>query len=253
MVASGGTSAVDLVILGSAVIPPIVAILVVWLAWRWAKRESAAEVPSLQGATMLSENLELLDWKRRIFELYAEIRAADEPEAAWLRWREVRDELFRSHPQSPLPESQRAGFAGVPYFPYDPALRVLAEVEPTEPESLRIAGSAGSLVTFTRFGRALFDLAGERRALELYWLEGYGGGIFVPFRDATAGAETYGAGRYLLDSVKGADLGTEDGRLVLDFNFAYNPSCSYDDRWACPLSPPANRLPVPVRAGEKTA
>jgi uncharacterized protein (DUF1684 family) len=87
--------------------------------------------------------------------------------------------------------------------------------------------------------------------LELYWLEGYGGGVFLPFRDATAGAETYGAGRYLLDTVKGSDLGMQDGRLVLDFNFAYNPSCSYDDRWACPLAPPANRLEAVIRAGER--
>ena len=86
-------------------------------------------------------------------------------------------------------------------------------------------------------------LAGSECELELYWLDAYGGGMFVPFADATSGDETYGAGRYLLDTVKGADLGTEDGRLVLDFNLAYNPSCSYDPRWACPLSPPANRLP----------
>jgi uncharacterized protein (DUF1684 family) len=196
---------------------------------------------------------ELLDWKRRIFELYAEIRVAPDPEAAWLRWREVRDGLFRTHPQSPLPEEMRAGFGGVAYFPYDPASRVLAEVEPAEPESVLLAGSAGSTVAFTRFGRARFALAGERLSLELYWLEGYGGGIFVPFGDATNDAESYGAGRYVLDSVKGADLGMEHGRLVLDFNFAYNPSCAYDPRWACPLCPPPNRLRLPVRAGERFA
>ena len=89
--------------------------------------------------------------------------------------------------------------------------------------------------------------------LELYWLEGYGGGLFLPFADATRGTETYGAGRYLLDTVKGADLGAEDGRLVLDFNFAYNPSCSYDDRWACPLTPSPNRISAPIRGGERYA
>jgi hypothetical protein len=87
--------------------------------------------------------------------------------------------------------------------------------------------------------------------LELYWLTSYGGGLFLPFADATSGTETYGAGRYLLDTVKGADLGQEEGRLVLDFNFAYFPSCAYDPRWTCPLAPPANRLSVPVRAGER--
>jgi uncharacterized protein len=186
--------------------------------------------------------LELLDWKRRIFELYSEVRRAASPEAAWQHWRDVRDELFRSHPQSPSP-----GYEGVAYFPYDPALRFLAEVEPAEPESLEIAGSAGSLTRFTRFAIARFSLG----ALELYWLEGYGGGVFLPFGDRTNRRETYGAGRYLLDTVKGSDLGTEDGRLVLDFNFAYNPSCSYDDRWACPLTPAANRLGIEIRAGER--
>jgi uncharacterized protein (DUF1684 family) len=196
---------------------------------------------------MLDETLDLLDWKRRIFELYAEIRCAADPAQAWLRWRAVRDELFRSHPQSPLPVQRRAQFDAVDYFPYDPGLRFAVEVEPVEPEPLRIAGRSGSRIRFTRFGVVDFELG----RLELYWLEGYGGGVFLPFADATSGTETYGAGRYLLDSVKGADLGTDDGRLVLDLNFAYNPSCSYDDRWACPLAPPANRLAVEVRAGER--
>ena len=91
----------------------------------------------------------------------------------------------------------------------------------------------------------------RRLALEVSWLPGYGGGAFLCFRDATSGKESYGGGRYLLDTVKGADLGERDGRLVLDFNFAYNPSCCYDPGWVCPLAPPANRLPVPVEAGER--
>jgi uncharacterized protein (DUF1684 family) len=196
---------------------------------------------------MPDDVLDLLDWKRRIFELYAEIRRAPDPARAWLRWREVRDELYRAHPQSPLPEEARGSFGGVPYFPYDPGLRFLAEVEPAERRSLEISGSAGSRIRFTRFALARFELGD----LELYWLEGYGGGVFLPFGDATSGVETYAAGRYVLDTVKGSDLGMDGGRLVLDFNFAYNPSCSYDTRWACPLTPPANRLSVPVRAGER--
>jgi uncharacterized protein len=185
--------------------------------------------------------LELLDWKRRIFQLYAEVRAS-EPRAGWKRWCDVRAQLFRDHPQSPSP-----GYASLAYFDYDPALRFLADVEPMEEQLLEIPGSAGSLTRFRRFAVARFDL-GE---LELYWLEAYGGGMFLPFADATHGKETYGAGRYLLDTVKGSDLGMEDGRLVLDFNFAYNPSCAYDDEWACPLAPPANRLAVPLQAGER--
>ena len=194
--------------------------------------------------------LELLDWKRSIFELYADIRSTDDPQRAWQRWRETRGELFRLHSQSPLPAAQRSEFHGVPLYDYDPALRVLGEVEPAEREQRAIATSGETPYLFTRFARAVFELEGTQ-SLDLYWLDGYGGGVYLCFADATSGTETYGAGRYLLDTVKGSDLGTKDGRLVLDFNFAYNPSCSYDPRWVCPLAPPGNRLSVPVRAGER--
>jgi len=198
---------------------------------------------------------DLLDWKRRIFELYAEVRAEPDPKTAWRRWTTVRYELFHGHPQSPVPAAQREAFGGPDYFDYDPDARVAAEVQVAEPERYDIAtsGEEGGSYAFTRFGVAGFELVGLELELECYWLEGYGGGLFVPFRDQTAGTETYGAGRYVLDTAKGADLGTDpEGRLILDFNFAYNPSCAYDPRWVCPLSPPANRLEVPVRAGERT-
>jgi uncharacterized protein (DUF1684 family) len=197
------------------------------------------------------DELDLLDWKRRVFALYADVRADPEPQHAWQRWRETRDELFRDHPQSPLPAEKRDGFEGIPYFDYDPALRVLAAVEDAEPEHREIAASGEEAIAFTRIGRARFAVDGAEHALEVYWLDGYGGGLFLPFADATSGRESYGAGRYLLDTVKGADLGEADGRLVVDFNFAYNPSCAYDPRWVCPLAPPPNRLAVAVRAGEK--
>ena len=195
--------------------------------------------------------LELLEWKRRIFALYAEVRAEEEPAAGWERWRAVRDELFRSSTQSPLPPETRSAYPGVPFFPYDPAYRVLAEVEDAPAEARQVASSGDETIAFERMGRAHFTLEGRDHVLELYWLAAYGGGLFVPFRDETSGRQTYGGGRYLLDTVKGSDLGTQDGRLVLDFNFAYNPSCSYDPRWVCPLSPPANRLPVAIEAGER--
>jgi uncharacterized protein len=198
------------------------------------------------------DELDLLDWKRRVFEVYADVRAAQDPEQAWRLWRTAKDELFRSHPQSPLPGSERAAFTGLPYFDYDPVLRVLAGVEPAEETRIMIAGSGPEPTPFRRFATAVFMLGTEHR-LSLYWLEGYGGGVFLPFRDETSGAETYGAGRYLLDTVKGADLGEVEGMLVLDFNFAYNPSCAYDPRWACPLAPPENRLPIAIRAGERSA
>jgi uncharacterized protein (DUF1684 family) len=197
--------------------------------------------------------LDLLDWRRRVFALYEEVRRAADPRSAWDRWREAREELFRDHPQSPVPPERREEFPGLSYFDYDPEARALAEVVNAPPELHDIATSAadGGAYGFVRFALARFELHGEQLQLELYWLSGYGGGVFLPFRDSTSGAETYGGGRYLLDTVKGADLGAQDGTLVLDFNFAYHPSCVYDPGWACPLAPHPNWLGVPIRAGER--
>jgi hypothetical protein len=194
----------------------------------------------------------LLDWKRTIFELYSDVRRSPEPQDAWRRWREVRERAFITHPQSPVPEERRAEFQGCHYFEYDTDARVVADVTPLQPEERQIVTSTGVSYAFTRFGEGRFELYGEPCTLELYWLTGYGGGVFVPFGDGTSGETTYPAGRYLLDTVKGADLGSVDGRLVFDFNFAYNPSCAYDPRWVCPLAPTANWLPVHVAAGEQT-
>jgi uncharacterized protein len=88
--------------------------------------------------------------------------------------------------------------------------------------------------------------------LTLFWISGYGGGVLLPFKDGTSGQETYGGGRYLLDTIKHADLGSDKGRLIVDFNYAYNPSCAYDPRWHCPLAPPENSLPTRIAAGEKS-
>ena len=104
---------------------------------------------------------------------------------------------------------------------------------------------------FVRIGWVRFVADGTPCRLAVYWLNDYAGGIFIPFRDATSGRETYGGGRYLWDSAKGADLGAEGDELVIDFNYAYHPSCVYDPRWSCPLSPEENRLAVPIAAGER--
>lgn len=197
-----------------------------------------------------ADTLALLDWKRRVFGLYAAIRELP-PEDGCELWRRTRDELFRSHPQSPLPADRRASFAGLDYWPYDPEARVLAELEDVEAPPGPIESSGAEPILFRPFARASFELHGQPLTLEVAWLAAYGGGAFLSFRDATSGRESYGGGRYLLDTVKGADLGEADGRLVLDFNLAYNPSCSYDPGWVCPLAPPANRLSVAVEAGEK--
>ena len=201
----------------------------------------------------LPAEFDLLDWKRRVFGLYADVRGSRDPGDAWKRWRAARDGLFASHPQSPLPASACEDFSGLPYFAYDPGYRVAAQVAAAPPETYDIAtsGEQEGSYRFTRFAVARFELVEQTVELELYWLEGYGGGLFLPFRDATSGKSTYGAGRYLLDTVKGADLGMQADRLVLDFNFAYNPSCAYDPRWVCPLAPPKNRLDLAVEAGER--
>jgi uncharacterized protein (DUF1684 family) len=196
--------------------------------------------------------LDLLDWKRTIFELYARIRAAGEAEAARDEWQSVRDRLFREHPQSPLPLDRRDQFSGCSYYPYDPSVRVLADIKPKTPTRREITTSTGAVYTFSAFAHASFELAGQACSLELFWLEGYGGGVFLPFGDETSGETTYPAGRYLLDTTKGADLGGEGDRLMLDFNFAYNPSCAYNPVWVCPLAPTSNWLPLRIEAGEQT-
>jgi len=200
-----------------------------------------------------AELVELLDWRRRVAELYAEIRATPDHRAAWRRWREERSRLFCEHPQSPVPAAERPTYSGPHLYEYDSAWRVLASVQSVEPARLELPSSGPGPMSFTRFGRAEFTISATPQALDLYWLDGYGGGLFLPFADNTSGSETYGAGRYVLDSIKGADLGQQDRFLVLDFNYAYQPSCSYDPGWTCPLAPPANRLTVPVRAGERLA
>lgn len=198
--------------------------------------------------------LELMDWKRRVQAMYAAVREARGRPEACARFREARDCLFRGHPQSPLPPGRRADFAGLAYFPHRPELRVEAELVPdAEGAELVIPTSTGEPTRFTRIGFVRPAIGGRQVSLAVYWLEGYGGGLFLPFRDALAGRETYGGGRYLLDTVKGADLGagTDGEPLVLDFNYAYNPSCAYDSRWSCPLAPPENRLDLPIEAGER--
>ena len=196
-------------------------------------------------AAEANEALLLADWRRRVFELYRRVREDADPAAAWRRWRDERDELFAHHAQSPLPAEERAGFAGLPYFDHDPSARVLATVAPAERTTLEIATSGESPYRFTRVGKAVFELGGERLELELYWLEGYGGGLYLPFADATSGEETYAAGRYMeLDP-------TATGIYVVDFNGAYHPFCYYNEEYDCPFPPAENRLDIPIRAGER--
>lgn len=193
--------------------------------------------------------LALWDYRRRVADAYAAVRAHGGGFEAWNRWRTFRDDLFRTHPQSPL--ADREGFTGLSYFPYDPSWRLEVEVVPLDdgPEVLSHSGTGAT--GFRRFGSVDIHAGEAVSRLTLYWLEGYGGGVFLPFRDATNGGTTYGGGRYLLDTVKGADLGHRGRRLLLDFNFAYHPSCVHDSRWSCPLPPQGNRIESVVEAGER--
>ena len=150
-----------------------------------------------------------------------------------------------------VPPADRKAFQGLDYFDYDAGARFEVALTPREavPEAWDI-GADGVLhtraIARTRGLEAHFG--GE---LTLYWLRAYGGGLFLPFADASSGVDTYGGGRYVLDSIKGADLGMAGGRLILDFNFAYYPSCAHDAVWTCPLAPAGNRLPLGVAAGQR--
>lgn len=224
--------------------------------------------PARDEAAALRGTLELADWRRRIAELYGEVRATAEhdPERAHDLWRTTRESMYRTHPQSPLPAAERDGFRAR-HFPYDPRWRlglVPVQADDADPEQppagarplsapLALPDSGTESRRARRIGSVTFEVDGRPRTLSVFWLTDYAGGLFLPFVDATSGTETYGAGRYLLDAAKGADLGgdPEAGTVVLDFNFAYQPSCAFDPRWSCPLAPPGNRLDVAIRAGER--
>ncbi|MBO0831049.1 MAG: DUF1684 domain-containing protein [Actinobacteria bacterium] len=190
----------------------------------------------------------LLDWRRRVAAIYAEVRATPDPAVAHRFWQTARDDLLANHPDSPVRVPDRASFTGVPVAEYAPAMRFEVEVD-TRVERSRIEVSTGTdgVVPFERVGVVHLPEVGD---LDVWWLASYGGGIFLPIRDTRTDGATYPGGRYVLDTVKGADLGGGDGYLVVDLNFAYNPSCAYDPAWACPLAPPGNTVRVPVTAGE---
>ncbi len=200
---------------------------------------------------MSIKELELAGWRRQVSGLYAAVRAEKDPERGHALWREGRDELFRRHPQSPLPPGDPLRGSGVPYWPYDPALRFeLPIAAPGEPVELSIPTDGDGSTGMRLVGRVrLPDPIGT--TLDVWWLRQYAGGLFLPLRDGTAGRESYGGGRYVLDTAKGADLGGTPDTLVVDFNFSYHPSCRYDARWQCPLAPAGNTIAVPIRAGER--
>lgn len=198
---------------------------------------------------MSAFSLDLLAWRREVAQTYADVRGCEDPVEGHLRWRRRRDALFAGSPESPLPAGDPRRSTGLPVTSYDPAWRAMVPLEAAEAEERVLDGGADGPVSMQRAG-VLHTPWGP---LDAWWLPAYGGGLFVPVRDAGSGTLSYGGGRYLLDTVKGADLGAAAGGLVVDLNFLYNPSCAYDPRWTCPLAPPGNVLPLRVPVGELQA
>ena len=183
--------------------------------------------------------LELLDWRRRVADLYAAVRADDDPARAHDLWRRTRDELFATHPQSP-------GRGPLNVAPYDERWRAEVAVDPVDAVELRVDTGTDGTVVFDRVG----VLTTPWGPLDVWQLRQYAQGWWVPLKDTSP--RTYGGGRYLLDTAKGADLGLAGGdRLVVDLNFLYHPSCRYNPDWQCPLAPAGNAVVARACGGEQ--
>jgi len=224
-----------------------------WAATAQLSEPELGPAPTLMvTASTVQDAIDLADWRRRVGDLYR-LKGDD----AIAQFRRQRDDLFKTHPQSPIEADERAHFTGLEYFAPDPAFRVTARMEPGDGNELVIeTGGEDGAITYRRVGKLVFQLAGEECSLTVLSLVQYAGGLFVPFKDATSGHETYGGGRYLFDTAKDTDglvveLTPGSTEVTIDFNFAYNPSCVYSPRWACPLAPPENTLKIAVRAGER--
>lgn len=162
-------------------------------------------------------------------------------------FRRDKDGFFRDHPRSPLTPEQRGGFTGLSYFPEEPTLVIRAplDTDVDREEVIELQTTGGGTQSYRRAGKVRFQVDGQPAEITLYASD-LQHELFVPFRDATSGHETYGAGRYL--EVEPPD---DDGRVVVDFNLAYNPYCAYNPEWSCPIPPGENWLQVPIRAGER--
>jgi uncharacterized protein (DUF1684 family) len=166
------------------------------------------------------------------------------------QFRHQKDQFFATEASAPIPRNERQQFQGLRYFDPDPTYRVEAElVRFDAPEVVQLGTTTGRITEHFRYGEVRFTLDGQECRLTAYKsvdMEGDSAELFLPFRDATTGQESYGAGRYLEVEEDGSD------HLILDFNLAYSPWCAYNDAYSCVLPPAENRLPVAVRAGEKS-
>jgi hypothetical protein len=157
--------------------------------------------------------------------------------------RREKDEFFATSPHSPIPPHAQDGFTGLDYYPPDPELRFPVPIEAIDPEPVTIGTTTGEERVYHKVAIATITIDGSEVPLSLY-STGHPG-LFLPFRDATSGKETYGAGRYL-------DLEpNDDGTVTIDFNYAYSPFCAYNNAYSCALPPYDNWFDVPIRAGER--
>lgn len=192
----------------------------------------------------------LSDYRAQTADLYTAVRnSQSDPEETWKEWHSGHERLVSTHPLSPFaPQS----LAPAPFWPYNPRWRFEVTVTPADVDDLIVEEEAGAKRRrFLGVGVVELDLGEDTQALPIYWDDSYAGGFLLPFRDRTNGTETFGSGRYALDGAKGSDLGrTADGKLIVDFNYAYHPSCVWGN-WVCPLPAPAAVLEVEIDAGER--
>ncbi|MBN1665895.1 MAG: DUF1684 domain-containing protein [Anaerolineales bacterium] len=160
-----------------------------------------------------------------------------------MTFRKAKDDFFANDPQSPLSADQKHSFHSLSYFPESSDFRFEVQIERTSNQNeVHIPTSTGEIEVYKRYGTFHFQLEGQEAKLTIFAAPS---GYFLPFIDGLAGSETYPAGRYLEPQHLGKN------RFLIDFNLAYNPYCAYNDFWSCPLTPPENRLSVPIGAGEK--
>lgn len=191
---------------------------------------------------------EILKWRRQTRDLYRAVRHAPTPRDGHDLWIAGRDDMLANHPATPVPPGRRSGFRA-DVAAYNPELRFVVPVDlSVAPQRREVPTASDGVVPFARIGRVELPGLG---GLDVWWLDSYGGGVFIPLRDGSSGSTTYGGGRYLLDTVKGADLGGDAAGLVVDLNFAYQPSCAYSSEWVCPLPGPGNTLTAGVDGGER--
>ena len=194
----------------------------------------------------------MADWRLQMQSLYAVIRAFDEPRDAWELWKARYNELLATHPSSPMKTTAKLTFRGVHVFDYDPSMRF--EVDITDDKGMMQFQDLGvdGHAHYQQLGKTvgLHDALGQE--LSVYWMLGYGGGLFMPFRDKSAGVDTFRTGRVLIDAVKGADLGlTKEGKVILDFNFAYHPSTMWNAEQEYISVPDENHLQIALTVGER--